>query len=193
MKKIFITILLVCCTFSVFSQTAEETKEYIKLKSKSFDLGYSSDNIGDKFYPKIINNYNFEFYDKYLIIERNNMFETAVANNWDISSTDYICIELKKIKSIIYEKDRNSKEWDSKGTIYINNDADEFPYVFNNQKKYMVTSFLSSKDKESLKYEKILPIRISVRKYDEQTFIKLKKAFKHLVELNGGKIIDDLF
>jgi hypothetical protein len=194
MKKIFITTIIICNFFSVSAQTAEETKEFIKLKSRALDLHTNIKNYWSK-KPQIIkyNLYNFSFYDKYLIIERDNMLESGPNNGWEVNSTDYICIELKRVKSIDFEKSQFDDE-QLKGDILINNNTKEFPYIFENQKNnLLVSGFLNSKNKEKYKYTSELPIRINVQKYDEETFNKFRKAFKHLVGLYGGKIIDDLF
>jgi hypothetical protein len=68
------------------------------------------------------------------------------------------------------------------------------PYVFKNQENLnLLLDFLHSKDKGKFQRVPELSIRIGLTNYNEEVFNKFKKAFTHLVELYGGKVIDDLF
>lgn len=165
-----------------FTQTIDETKEYIILKMKNVNTEYSIISKQKTFVY-------FEFYKKYLLIK-----EVFNFNN-EYDGFKYRIVDLKNIKSFKF----NNEKWEFNGksfnykTIVIDL-GEEYPLCL--EKNIDANQTIDTKSEYELyklHYSCSNPIRINYESSDLENEQKITKAFKHLVKLYGGKIIDDLF
>lgn len=182
MKKSILTLIIILFTKVCFSQTIEETKEYIILKMKNVNTEYS-------IFSNQKTTIYFEFYKNFLLIK------DIYNKNNDFNGFKYRIIDLKKIKSFNFDK--NTYQILGKTFIekYIVIDlGEDFPYCIekNTEANFIIDS-KSEFELYQLHYNCPNPIRIKYESTDLENEQKITKAFKHLVKLYGGKIIDDLF
>ena len=203
MKKVFITSILICSTFNAFCQTVEETKEFIKMKLDELKLRIeiqypktfnpttlSSDVI---YFDKSFMGINHTYY-KHKKIESNysgDRYEIAI----DINLNEVLWVNLKNIKSIKIEKSEKIDNINMWGKIIFKGDESK-PYYYdyygeNAFIKYF--NFFNNATQFKETQNGINAIEIRFLNYNEENLNKLKKAFSHLIKLNGGQIIDDLF
>lgn len=190
-----LSAILLFITSHLFSQTAIDIKDYIKYKSNSFNMKiHNYDPKGlNTFFPDLQGHFILDFNNNFLVITRYYTKTNKETNRNEIKNVDYYLIEINRIKTLTLRKDRLYDGDQLNGTININAGTDEFVYFFKDQLYLDVNSFINSKNKNDFKFERVLPISINIENYDEENFAKFKKAFKHLVNLYGGNIIDDIF
>lgn len=177
--------IIVASTNLVYSQTTEETKDYILLKMKDIN---TTNKLSGSVYST--NSY-FEFYKKYLLIRE------VHYNNDIYDGYNYKIIDLMKIKSFNFHKNTYELFGRNQTDKYIVIDlGEEFPFCL--EKNIPAKSVIDTKseiDLYKLHYNCSNPIRIKFDNYfnNSESELKITKAVKHLVKLYGGKIIDDLF
>jgi hypothetical protein len=201
MKKIFFTTILVCYTFSVFSQTAKETKEFIETKFNELNLITDSTII---FNSNNWSTYHIQnllyFRSKFIVLMKITQHTTYGGNIPSMQSNKFtdedFFIDISKLSTVSFKKVNNK----CVVTFISNNPTSNYKFMTKETNKSTFGSygdFLQTDLKLINKKfsNNIYPFEISfyTNTYDEEIIRKLKKAFKHLVGLNGGKIIDDLF
>lgn len=186
---------------NVFSQTLEETKDYIETKFKELNLTTDS--------TTVFSNYNFFTYHiqnllyfnrKFIVLSKYTQHSIYGGNSGMRQSTKYseenYLVDISKLSSINFKKVNNK----CVVTFFSKNTNSNFKFATEESDKptsSIIGDFLDTElNLINKKFSnKIYPFEISfyTNTYDEEIIGKLKKAFKHLVGLNGGKIIDDLF
>jgi hypothetical protein len=176
MKKSLLILIIILFTNVCFSQTIEETKEFISLKL--FDLNTEE---------------SFEFHKQYLLIKE---VHQKIDSNGKVNNDNeyrYTIIELKKIKSIKFDEytaEIGGGKYTFKRIVIIIGDG--FPICLEKNKDPY--NLINSKiDLNKLRNKCSNPQRIIYKNSNVESEQKIIKAFKHLVKLYGGKIIDDLF
>ena len=182
MKKNVLILIIILFAKVCFSQTMEETKEYIILKMKNVNTEYS-------IIPNQKTFVYFEFYKNFLLVK-----EVYNINN-EYGGFKYRIVNLKNIKSFNFENDKwefKDKSFNYK-TIVIDL-GEEYPLCLEKNIDAIQTIVTKSEyELYKLHFSCSNPIRIKYQSNDIENEIKTTKAFKHLVKLYGGKIIDDLF
>jgi hypothetical protein len=192
MIRFFLFVLFILFVLSVNAQSVEETKDFIKLKCEQLKLSETYYNYNTN---KICYTYwSFYFFMNFLVVNRQ-----------DQNSSQISCIDLKNIKAVEYDSNYSANEslvfskysnlYSSKKKqmlLYINHSiyVPHSLYKFNSDND--LWDFLLPKNpKKRFLPSNELSIKIGIENFTIENFIKFKKALKHLVKLNGGKIIDD--
>jgi hypothetical protein len=177
MKKIFIASLLLLSFFNSFSQSKNDTKLFITELLKEWP--------SDKYIS-----YTFSFYDNYFIIKG---YRYHIDNNSNrVNNYFASVIDIRYLKSIKY------------GTNFLKvpclnlKCSNNCPYSANfSYSDEVIIKEVENKiragDYDNVpKYINDNECNIYCEN-DNFNFSKLYKAFSHLVELYGGKLIDNLF
>jgi hypothetical protein len=162
--KIIITILLIFINNLIaFSQTKTETQDWIKEKIEIYAYSNDAENFGHE--------YSVTFNEYFMFIK------TSYFSNYDDPAPIVILytIPVKEMNSIIFEEKLNTT-WliistkDNKKSIYSTDGK-------NNNAKY-------TNDLELILYKSV---------NDSDMKNRFVKAFKHLVKLYGGSVVDEKF
>ena len=202
MNKILLSIPLLFLSFYSFSQTKKETEDFIKLKLDQLELRVEM-NFPNTVNPTTISSDYFTFENNHISIQHNNYATKKISNNFydkydieiDENLSDWVWVELKKIKSIEIKRIPKNEVINYEGIIILKGDDINpyyYRYVGKNRLNKNLSYFIAPKEFKE-KPHGIGTITISFLNYNEEIISKLKKAFSHLVKLNGGQIIDDLF
>lgn len=175
MKKILITFILILFLNLGYSQNINETKEFIELKINS--LGFEFKDYGNNSEFKLEWNYKFNFYKDYLIISQN------IFTNNKLSNIKTKALLIKSIKSFKFDLVNQRIS-----TLNIEIAKNESTLCFENTP---ITILDSTKKIEQYKCRSALQFDYKLK--NKETEDKIIKALSHLVNLYGGKIIDDLF
>lgn len=196
MKKYILISILVITTFECSSQSIEETKLFITKKINELVLEYyipKTNGNGDLIkksngdYDTYLDHKEILSFKKNYIIIKSIFSDDYIKNFGSKDSIRYTLINIPKI--ISYDVD-----------YFLNNGVIEFETKEHgikilNEKEFH--SFLKSPNfkfvKNNNKDDNYFPIYFIYTSDLENTKAKTKKAFKHLVKLYGGKIIDDIF
>jgi hypothetical protein len=192
MKKIYLLFFFfVLINNSSKGQSLEETVNFIELKLE--EMRFENDVI-PKFKPYLKTMINeFEIKNNFLIAKKT-MRDYTYGNLIDES---YILIYIPNIISANFEL--NVYNDGSSGRYFKIKTKDLSFYSFiRKESKYDVYNFINNFNplKINLSNEHLLEITdydFEYKKVNPNTEEKIKKAFKHLVGLKGGKILDDLF
>lgn len=184
-------------TFECTSQSIEETKLFITKKFNELNLAkylYKKNNNGD-FIKKSDGEYEevlgyrsiISFNKNYLIIKEKIYDDDYMIKFNSGDSISYTLINISKLISYdvdIFLSEGRIQFWTKENGIKILNEK-EF-HLFLNSSNF---KFVKNNNKDDNYY----PIFFMNPSDLENTKVKTKKAFKHLVGLYGGKIIDELF
>lgn len=180
---LIITSIILSLNFAD-AQSIDDTKNYILLKIKKYNIIES----------QLRNSHTyFEFYKQYLLLK-----EVIYKKNDEYIGFKYKIIDLKKIKSFdLNDETIDLTELIGKKMVTQNIKIDlgeDFPYCLdlNIDPIQLIDSKI---DLYQFHFKCGNPISLNYNNpntnSDEKQ--KIKTAFKHLVNLYGGKIIDDLF
>lgn len=207
-KTLYLIILLSSIVFypvNVICQSKTDTQEYIIMTINS--CGLSKRFFNEKDYFDVYK--SISFYKDYFIV--NTFSESVNIQDGKYNKTNNInVIPIIDIKEIEIER---SEDLDKKlqntltspkeekptylkdGYIFINRHSVKKPYYFENIEEEDLKKIIDS-DKLSIYNHGHTTDRISIRFWDvenDEKLNKIKKSISHLVELCGGKILNDLF
>jgi hypothetical protein len=204
-KFILYVVLVTIFLYStnVNGQSKDETQEYINITFNSLGLfkryfsesGYKDIDVSISFYKEyfIVNKLDEKNQDgKYTKSNHINVIQIKDINEIEIERSED---PEKKLYNLLTPLKEEKIQYLKDGYIFINRHSSKKPYSFENieveeLKKIIDTNRLSFYNNgTTLSF-------ISIRFWDvenEEKLIKLKKSLSHLVELFGGKILNDLF
>ena len=197
MKKYILISILLMTTFECTSQSIVETKLFItkKINELILEKNFTKTNENGDLIKKSNGEYEYilgyksilSFKKNYLIIKETIYDDDYMKKNNLKDSISYTLINISKIISynVDYFLNNGIIEFETKENgIKILNEK-EF-HLFLNSPNF---KFVNNNNKD----DNYFPIYFIYTSDLENTKVKTKKAFKHLVKLYGGKIIDDLF
>jgi hypothetical protein len=197
MKKYLIIIILLNATHNCTSQTIDETKSYItkNINELILERNFTKTNENGDLIKKANGEYEYilgyksllSFKKNYLIIKEIIYDNDYMIKNNLKDSISYTLINISKIISYNVEYFLNDGliEFETKENgIKILNEKEFHSFLVNPNFKFF---------KKNNKEDNYTSISFIYTSDLENTKLRTKKAFKHLVKLYGGKIIDDLF
>lgn len=189
MKAIFFSTLIFFFTLSTFSQSKKDTEDWLLFNlNKYFDTQY--DRAVADLYLKwhqsySFHNYHYSFYKNVFIVE-NYEFKKDLVDYKQVS----LIIDSVHIQKVI-EVDTSS-QYNAVFTITFNFKPPEL------DKKILETTVVqidnsNGKRLDTAYHKQYYLLSPNAEIFQDQMLSKFKKAFEHLIELNGGKIIKNIF
>lgn len=164
MKTILkITLLLICPYTFLFSQSKKETQDWIKEKIEMFGYSDEVENFGHK--------YLVSFNETEMILTKTYYSN----NNYQFSLVTNYVIPIKDLNTIFFEE-KISTTW---MIISLKENKNNIKETF--------------KSDNSVKYINKISLIFSKSVNDSDMKGRFIKAFKHLVKIHGGVIIDEKF
>lgn len=200
-KLLLFFLILTFFTNKSLSQSKSETEQFILLNLKS--IGLEQILFDSSFYYRTS---TVRFFQNYFIIKEE--FNRIINNKPNINVLHYL-IEVSKINEIEIIRDIDFEKKLKSSLAGSSDEKDiykESGYIsFNKNSDYLGLGYLI-KDKTDEEIEDIIKKKNLLEEGNRSTIIlkfwntndinklnKLRLAFKHLVALNGGKILEDLF
>ena len=185
-RFLFLTSFFFFSSFISYSQTKDETIEYLRLLINQMDFNsYSYSTEGNTIKNFVVNwKKDIVIYKDYILIET---YQYRKEYSFD-QKNDINIVPIKNITSINIIKELDAK----KPYLDINVKSDSYVYYINGT---LIEKVLEYIDKDEIKM--FQPWRgigkLAFTGLDSEKYEKFIKAMNHLIKLNGGKILDDLF